>query len=103
MLVPPNNNLMSPVGWEVGGGRLTPQPTYLVNLLYFSDICKSLRSSVSKQLFAPKTKLNIDKRAFSVAASTIWNQLPIAFKYSETIATFCKQVKTDLFEIAFPP
>ena len=33
----------------------------------------------------------------------IWNQLPIANISSETIATFHKQLKTYLFEIAFPP
>ena len=41
--------------------------TYLVNLLHFSDIPRTLRSSVSKQLFVPKTKLNLAKCAFCVA------------------------------------
>ncbi len=50
-----------------------------------------------------KTKLNIDKIAFSVAAPTIWNQFPVTIKSSETIHTFRKQLKTHLFEIAFPP
>ena len=62
----------------------TQQPTYLVNLLHFSDISRTLGSSVSKQRFVPKTKLNIDERAFSVAATTLWNQLPFTSKYSET-------------------
>ena len=53
------------------------QPTYLVNLLHFSDIPRTVMSSVTKQLVVPKTKLNIVKRAFSVAAPTIYNQLPI--------------------------
>ena len=50
----------------------TQKPTYLVNLLHFSAISRMLRSSVSKQLFVPKTKLNIGKYAFSVAAQTTW-------------------------------
>ena len=50
-----------------------------------------------------KTKLNICKRGFSVAALTIWNQLPNVIKSSETIDTFQKKLKADLFEIAFPP
>ena len=54
----------------------TQQPTYLVNLLHFS---RTLRSSVTKQLFIPKTKLSIGKRAFP----TIWNQLPITIRSSE--------------------
>ena len=47
--------------------------------------------------------MNIGKRCFSVGAPTIWNQLPTAIKSSETIDTFRKKLKTNLFEIAFPP
>ena len=43
-------------------------------LLRFSDISRTLRASVSKQHFVPKTKLNIGKRAFSVDAPTTLNQ-----------------------------
>ena len=81
----------------------TQQPTYLVNLLHFSDISGTLRSSVSKKHLVPKTKLNIGKRAISVAAPTIWNQLPITVKSSESIGTFRKKLKTYLFEITFLP
>ena len=56
---------------------------------------------VSKHIFVSKTKLNIEKIDFSVPAPTIWNQLPIRIKSSETIHTFRKQMKTYLFEIAF--
>ena len=69
---------------------ITQQPTYLLNLLYLSDRFRTFGSSVGK-------------RAFSVAVPTIWNQLPIMMKSSETIDTFCKKLKTYLFEIAFPP
>ena len=44
----------------------TQQLTVLVNVLYFSDISRTF------------TKLNIGKHAFSVAVSTICNQLSIA-------------------------
>ena len=49
---------------------------YLVSLQQFSDISRTLevRSSVYKQRFVPKTKLNICKRAFSVDALSILNQ-----------------------------
>ena len=66
----------------------TQQPIYLFNLLHFSDISKTLSSSVSKQLFFNKTKLNIGKCAFCVAELTIWNQLPIAIKSFKTIDIF---------------
>ena len=61
---------------------LTQQPPYLVNLLHFSDIYRTIRSSASKPRFVHKTNLNIGKRAFSVAAPSIWNQLPIMIKSS---------------------
>ena len=78
------------------------QPTYFINVLHLSYILRTLRSTISKQLFVPKTKLNIGKRAFPVAAPPIWNQLLITIK-SETTATFRKKGKTYLFEILFPP
>ena len=71
----------------------TQQPTYSFNMLNFSDIFRTLRSPVSKQRFVPKTKLNIGKRAFSVAAPTIWNKLPITVKSSETIDIFRKKIE----------
>ena len=40
---------------------------------------------LSNSFFVPKTKLNIGKRAFSVAASIIWNQLPIAITSSDDV------------------
>ena len=46
------------------------------------------------QVSVPKISLNIGKRAFSVAAPTIWNQLAITIKSSETIDTFHKKLKT---------
>ena len=42
----------------------------------------------------PKTKLNLGKRAFSVAAPSIWNEIPTTLKTSETtIAIFRKKLK----------
>ena len=61
-------------------------------MLHFSDIPRTLKSYVSKQLFVPKTKLNVGKRAFFVAAPTIWSKLPVTIKYSETVATFRKKI-----------
>ena len=68
----------------------TQQLTYLVNLLHFSDTSRTLRSSVFKQRFVPKTKLNIGKRALTITAPKIWNQLPITIKSYETKETFRK-------------
>ena len=79
------------------------QPPYLASLLYFSNVPRQLRSSTSQQLSIPRTKLNLGKRAFSVAAPIIWNELPTTLKLCESLASFRKNLKTYLFKIAFPP
>ena len=56
------------------------QPPYLASLLHFSNIPRQLRSSTSQQLSMPRTKLNLDKRAFSVAEPIIWNERPTTLK-----------------------
>ena len=53
------------------------QPHYLASLLHFSNIPRQLRSSTSQQLSIPRTKLNLGKRAFSVATPIVWNELPL--------------------------
>ena len=51
----------------------TQQPTYLVNLQNCSDIyIGPLDHPFPNQLCVPKTKLNIGKRDFFVAAPTLW-------------------------------
>ena len=79
----------------------TQQPTYLVKLLHFSDISGIVRSSVAERLCVPKTKLDIAKRAFTVAAPTIWNQLPITIKSSKTRGTIRKMLKHICLKLPF--
>ena len=70
----------------------TQQPPYLASLLHLSNIPRQLRSSIS-QLIVAKTKLNLGKRAFSVAAPRVWNELPITLKTSKTIVIFRKKTQ----------
>ena len=77
------------------------QPPYIASLLHFSNIPRQLRSSTSQQLSIPRSKLNLGKRAFSVAAPIIWNELPTTLKSCESLASFRKHLKTYLFKIAF--
>ena len=79
------------------------QPPYLASLLHFSNVPRQLRSSTSQQLSIPRTKLNLGKRAFSVAAPIVWNGLPTTLTSCEILASFRKHLKTYLFKIAFPP
>ena len=55
-----------------------------------------------QQLYIPRTKLNLGKRAFSVAALGIWNEIH-TLKSSESVASFGKNFKTYIFKIAFLP
>ena len=79
------------------------QPPYLASLLHFSNVPRQLRSSTPQQLSIPRTKLNLGKRAFSVAAPIIWNEFPTTLKSCESLASFRKNLKTYFFKIAFPP
>ena len=69
------------------------QPPYLASLLHFSNVPRQLRSSTSQQLSIPRTKLNLGKRAFSVAAPIVWNELPTTLKPCESIASVRKNLK----------
>ena len=63
-------------------------------MVHFSNIPRQLRSSTSQQLSIPRTKLNLGKRAFSVAAPIIWNELPTKLKSCESLASFRKNLKS---------
>ena len=74
-----------------------------LSLLQFSNIPTQLRSSTSQQLFTHRTKLNLGKRTFSIAAPFIWKELPTTLKSCKTcesLASVCKNLKT---YPAFPP
>ena len=79
----------------------TQQPPYLASLLHLPNIPRQLRSSMSRQLIVPKAILNLGKRDFSVAAPTVWNELPITLKTFETIAIFRKSSRHIYFKLHF--
>ena len=74
------------------------QPPYLASLLYLSNIPRQLRSSTTQQLYIPRTKLNLGKRAFSVAAPIIWNELLVLLLSSSF--GFSHQGSTQRFSIS---
>ena len=66
------------------------QPAYLHSLLTPARQPSQLRSSNSNLLFV-SVKTNVGTRAFSVAAPTLWNSLPVSVKSVRNIETFrCK-------------
>ena len=50
-------------------------PLYITELLSYRTCSRTLRSTDQKLLAVPKSRL---KMAFSVAASKLWNELPLA-------------------------
>ena len=54
-----------------------PWKAYLHSLLTQAKQPRQLRSSNSNLLLVPSVKTNVGTRAFSVAAPTLWNSLPV--------------------------
>ena len=73
------------------------QPTYLQPLLSRYIPSRSLRSGEQMQLVIPRT----NTRAFSVAAPTIWNSLPLNVRDVATLGTFQSHLKTHFFSSAY--
>ena len=77
-------------------------PEYLAELLHEKVNTRTLRSSSELLLAVPNYKLKTyGLNAFSVAAPTLWNNLPSQIRNSKSLSVFKKQVKTFLFKQAF--
>ena len=59
---------------------------------------RALRSSDVKRLIVPARNLkSAGERAFSFAAPSLWNSLPVSLRYLPTLAEFKSQLKTYLY------
>jgi Reverse transcriptase (RNA-dependent DNA polymerase) len=83
--------------------RTSKTPAYLSELLFTPARSISLRSSTRPLLAVPRTTTEIGKRAFSVSAPNIWNNLPLDVQCSDSLHIFKKRLKTFLFANAFNP
>ena len=73
-------------------------PSYLSDLLVYQQSQRTLRSSCSKLLHVPKSRLKTyGDRAFRYVAPTLWNTLPLSLRESSSTVTFKKNLKTHLF------
>jgi hypothetical protein len=81
--------------------KLRSTPVYLQTLLRPHTSTRSLRSTDAPQLVVQRTRTEIGKRAFAVAAPTVWNALSNATRCCDSIISFKRRLKTDLFEQAF--
>ena len=63
---------------------------------------RRLRSSSTSTLVVPPTRLSTGDRAFPVAAARTWNSLPTSLTSLSSLASFRRQLKTELFARSFP-
>ena len=81
-------------------------PSYLsCDFLRVSDLVarQRLRSSSTSTLVVPPTRLSTaGDSAFPVAAARTWNSLPTSLTTLSSLASFRRQLKTELFVRSFP-
>jgi len=73
--------------------RLTNQPPYLRNLLHVYQPSHCLCSASQNLSCITSCTTNFSRHSFIFFAPTIWNELPITIKASNTLATFKRQLK----------
>ena len=77
-------------------------PQYLSDLLEDYTPARTLRSSDLGLLAVRRGKRHyLGDRAFSVAAPTLWNSLPLGIRQAQTLASFKTALKSHLFVQAF--
>jgi hypothetical protein len=76
-------------------------PTYLRDLLEPYRPMRNLRSKDNNLLNILPSKTVFGERAFSVCAPQLWNRLSIETKNCNTISSFKKRLKTELFRRAY--
>jgi len=75
----------------------TSNPPYLADPLEIQVTSRAVRSSDAPHLVLPRTRTELAKPAFAVAGPVIWNSLPAALRYCQTVLTFKKHLKTHYF------
>ena len=71
-------------------------PSYISNLLVPYKPVRALRSSDKHLLTVPRTSSTLGDRAFSVAAPTLWNSLPLDIRCCDSLQSFKTLLKTHL-------
>ena len=77
-------------------------PEYITSMLTHYKPSRALRSEDRYLLVTPKHRLvGFGKRAFTTAAPTLWNPLPLDLKSSPSVDSFKRGLKTHLFRAAY--
>jgi len=81
--------------------RRMSAPPYLNSLLNDHVPSRTLRLSSTPRLIIPRTRTELAKRAFSVAAPALWNSLPADVVDANSLLSFKKHLKTHLYQRAY--
>jgi len=81
--------------------RSTGSPAYLLPSVSDYVPTRNLRSSSQYLLNVPVVRTQIARRAFSHAAPSVWNNLPVDIRRSESFGRFRTQIRTLYFRLAF--
>lgn len=81
--------------------RSSGSPAYLSNVLNDYQPTRNLRSSNQLLLSTPAVRTEIARRAFSQAAPTVWNELPLNIRSADTFDHFKTLLRTYYFRLAF--
>lgn len=76
-------------------------PNYLQALLQPYRRDARLRQAHESTLYVPVSKGHFGKSAFSCAAPSMWNQLPIAVREAKSLQSFKRSLKTYLFRMVY--
>ena len=79
--------------------RATATPAYLSDLTQTHVPIRTLRSSEAPLLAVPRTRTELARRTFSVAAPSVWNSLPADIRLCESVPLFKRHLKTHLFRL----
>ena len=79
------------------------QSVYLHSMLAALLPSHSLRSNKGISLSVPIVKTNSGARAFHSCAPSLWSNLPLSVPSAISLGAFKTHLKTDLFDLAFPP
>ena len=76
------------------------EPVYLRNLISYKPD-NGLRSDAKCLLNVPPCKTVLASRAFTVAAPTVWNEIPLDIRKCTSLSNFKLKLKTHFFNLSF--
>ena len=80
---------------------LLHQPSYLLDTLEPYLPCHGLRSAEMDLLTVPRSRTKTAAHRFSSAAPTVWNELPLSIRNSDSIVTFRSNLKRTYSVVTF--